>query len=114
MKILKPTKKAETVKAANKKQAARKLPPDTYKPLFDGVDVEVDDSRKLIINVQRGGEEGLPCVDVRTYQTTEAYTGYTKKGINIPLNLLPHLIAQLERVSEMCEDKKLYDEYEEE
>lgn len=112
MKILKPTKKAATVKEANKRQATKKLPPDTYKPLFEETVVGIDDSRKLVINVQRGGEDGLPCVDVRTYQTTEAYTGYTKKGINFPLNILHDLLEALFAVSEECEKKKLFEEYE--
>lgn len=117
MKILKPNKSQAKVKAANKKQASKKLPPDTYEPMIKAVNVDVDEARHFVINVQRsnGGDNdmGLPCVDIRTYQTTEAYTGYTKKGINLPLDILPDLIEALQEVSETCESKGFYKEYEE-
>lgn len=109
MKVLKPNKK--TTKA--KEKAYKKLPPDTYKPLFDPSVVEIDENRQVYVNVQRGGEEGLPLVDIRIYQTTEAYTGFTKKGINIPLSMLPDLLQTLQDVSDTAEEKGLYEEYEE-
>ena len=109
MKVLKP--KTKNTKAREK--ANRKLPPDTYKPLMAPVEVSIDESRKLFVNVQRGGDDGLPCVDVRTFQTTEAYTGYTKKGINLPLDMLTALIEALQEVSDRAEEDGLYKEYEE-
>ena len=108
MKVIKP--KVKTKKA--KEKANKTLPPDTYKPLMDTQELVVDESRKFVINVQRGGEEGLPCVDIRTFQTTDAYTGFTRKGINFPLGLLPDLIRALEDTSEQADKKRLYEEFE--
>ena len=108
MKIIKP-------KVSNKKVQKQKkeLPPDTYTPLLDAQELVIDEARKFVFNVQRGGEDGLPCVDIRTFQTTEAYTGFTRKGINFPLEMLPDLIRILEEVSEAADKKKLFDEFEE-
>lgn len=108
MKVIKP--KVKTEKA--KEKASKTLPPDTYTPLMDTQELVVDETRKFVINVQRGGEEGLPCVDIRTFQTTEAYSGFTRKGINFPLGLLPDLIRALEDVSDGADKKKLFDEFE--
>ena len=109
MKVIKP-KTTATEKTKEKSQ--KKLPPDSYAPLIDAHELVIDENRKFVINVQREGEDGLPCIDIRTFQTTEAYTGYTRKGINFPLDLLPDLIESLENVSEAADKKKLYDEYE--
>ena len=108
MKVIKPK---TTATEKTKEKAQKKLPPDTYAPLIDPNELVIDENRKFVINVQREGEDGLPCVDIRTFQTTEAYTGYTRKGINFPLDMLPDLIESLENVSEAADKKKLYDEY---
>ena len=115
MKIIKPKvatkQRAETVKPKKEKKS---LPPDTYAPLMDSLELVVDDSRKFVISVQRGGDDGLPCVDIRTFQTTEAYTGFTRKGINLPLDILPDLIRVLEDASDKADKKRLYEEFENE
>lgn len=108
MKIIKPK-----VGASKTNKEKKTLPPDTYSPLMDAVELVVDESRKFVINVQRGGEDGLPCVDIRTFQTTEAYTGFTRKGINFPLEMLPDLIRVLEDTSDRADKKRLYEEFEE-
>ena len=108
MKIIKPK-----VGASKAKKEKKSLPPDTYAPLMDATELVVDESRKFVINVQRSGEDGLPCVDIRTFQTTEAYTGFTRKGINFPLEMLPDLIRVLEDTSDRADKKRLYEEFEE-
>lgn len=110
MKIIKP------VKAVDRKKAAKKMPPDHYTPMMPVQEVFIDDARTLKVALQRGGENandalGLPCVDIRTFQTTEAYTGYTKKGINIPLDRLPELIEVLQAIDDKAIADKLYEEY---
>lgn len=85
----------EEVKASVKapaKASTKKLPPDEYKEEIPAEEVYVDETRKIVVSVKRGGEDGLPMVDVRQFQMSEVYTGFTKKGINIPLSLLPDLI----------------------
>ena len=84
-----------------------KLPPDAYKDEIEPIDLVVDETRKFVLSVKRGGEFGLPMCDVRQYQTTELYTGFTKKGINFPVELLPDLIELLQVVYGECEEKEL-------
>ena len=107
LKIVEP-KKEETPKP--KKEESKKkrdLPADVYKDEIEPIDLEIDETRKFVISVKRGGEFGLPMCDVRQYQTTELYTGFTKKGINFPVELLPDLIELLQVAYEECEEKKL-------
>lgn len=98
----------------NSKEKTRKgstLPPDTYKDEFDPLELVIDDSRKFVLSVKRGGDYGLPMCDVRQYQTTEVYTGFTKKGINFPVEFLPDLIELLQEIYEKCGEKNLLDEF---
>ncbi|MBR5199422.1 MAG: hypothetical protein IKW20_06295 [Bacteroidales bacterium] len=90
-----------------KEKKSSKLPPDAYKDEIEPIELEVDDTRKFVLSVKRGGEFGLPMCDVRQYQTTELYTGFTKKGINFPIELLPDLIELLQEVYQACEEKSL-------
>ncbi len=85
------------------------LPPDKNEDEFDPIEVPLDKSRKLSLSVRRGGEFGLPnaIIDARQYQTTEVYEGFTKKGFNIPVELLPDLIEGLEKVRKECIKHKL-------
>lgn len=108
MKLLK--KKPELSKKVQKEESApakkerkSKLPPDTYKDEITPLELVLDESRKFVLSVKRGGELGLPCVDVRQFQTTELYTGFTKKGINFPIEYLVDLIDLLQEVYDTCE-----------
>lgn len=105
--LLKVTAPAPEAKPKKEEKASRKLPPDSYKDEITPIDLEVDETRKFVISVKRGGEFGLPMCDVRQYQTTDLYTGFTKKGINFPVELLPDLIELLQVVYDECEEKKL-------
>ena len=98
-----PEKKSQ--KKEEKKSS--KLPPDAYKDEIEPIELEVDETRKFVLSVKRGGELGLPMCDVRQFQTTELYTGFTKKGINFPIELLPDLIELLQEVYNACEEKSL-------
>ena len=99
----KPSKPSKAEKAAKKKN----MPSDEYKDLLPPIEMPVDDTRKFILSVKRGGEFGLPMIDLRQYQTTELYTGFTKKGINFPIELLPDLIELLQEVYNASEEKGL-------
>lgn len=94
-------------KIVKEKTKKRELPPDEYQEEIPSEEVEIDETRKIVISVKRGGEFGLPFVDVRQYQMTEIYTGFTKKGINIPIAYLPDLIQSLQKAQEECEAKGL-------
>lgn len=100
--------KPEPKKTPEKKEKKqRELPADVYKDEIDPIDLEIDETRKFVISVKRGGEFGLPMCDIRQYQTTELYTGFTKKGINFPVELLPDLIELLQVAYGECEEKSL-------
>ena len=115
--MLKPLKRRPLLKAVaeepkkshkpEKEKKTSKLPPDAYKDEIEPIDLEVDETRKFVLSVKRGGEFGLPMCDIRQFQTTEIYTGFTKKGINFPVELLPDLIELLQVVYGECEEKKL-------
>lgn len=94
-------------KVPEKKTEGSKLPPDDYKEEIEPKELILDDNNKLIISVKRGGDYGLPFVDIRHYVTTERYTGFTKKGINFPLEFLLDLIELCREASDECEEKGL-------
>ena len=98
-------KKPEPKKEEKKK--TRELPPDEYKDEITPKELELDETGKLVISVKRGGEYGLPHVDIRHYVTTERYTGFTKKGVNFPLEFLYELMDMLQDVSDECDRKGL-------
>ena len=106
----KPSKPTKAEKAAKKKN----MPSDEYKDLLPPIEMPVDDTRKFILSVKRGGEFGLPMIDLRQYQTTELYTGVTKKGLNFPIELIPDLIDYLQKMYEAGEEKDLFSEFDEE
>lgn len=96
-----------TVVEEKPQKPARELPTDEYEEEFEPLELEVDESSKLVISVKRGGEYGLPRLDVRHYATTERFTGFTKKGINIPIELIYDLIENLKEAADKSEEKKL-------
>ena len=42
--------------------------------------------------------KGATYVDIREYVTSSSYTGFTKKGIRLPVNMLDELIEKLREV----------------
>lgn len=106
--LLKPVEKEVTVTPEKKRTTTKKLPPDAYKDEIDPIDLYVDENRKLVLSVKRGGEDGLPMCDIRQFQTTDTYTGFTKKGVNFPVELLPDLIELLQVVYGDCEERELF------
>lgn len=84
-----------------------KLPPDDYKDEITPKELLLDETGKLVISVKRGGDYGLPHVDIRHFVTTERFTGFTKKGVNFPLEFLYELMDLLKEVSDECDRKGL-------
>lgn len=100
-----PEEPKKEVKKSSKK--VNSLPSDEYKDEFEPLELYISEDRKFVLSVKREPELGLPCADVRQFMTTEKYTGFTKKGINFPIELLPDLIEELEALYEKCEEKGL-------
>lgn len=94
-------------KVEKTKKEAHPLPSDEYKDEIVPKELFLDENGKLIISVKRGGEYGLPYVDLRYYATTERYTGFTKKGVSFPLEMLLDLMNELREVADECESKGL-------
>ena len=89
------------------KREKNTLPTDEYRDEVKPSTLKIDDSRKIVCSIKRGGDLGLLTVDVRQYVTTDVYTGYTKKGITIPFELLDELIGRLVELQNKAEDKGL-------
>lgn len=99
---------------AHTKSHKNELPSDEYKDLIPPTEIVLNDKGKLVISVKRGGELGLPKVDIRLFMTTATYTGFTQKGVNFDLSKLPDLNSILFEVSEVCEKMHLFEEFEDE
>ena len=120
MKVLKrkgllKTKEVESVveEKPRKSTKGNKLPPDEYRDEIEPVEIPLDSKGKLVVSVKRGGEYGLPKVDIRFYATTDVFTGFTKKGVNFNLDRLPQLKSVLCDVIEECDEKGLFEDFKE-
>ena len=109
MKILKPKKIVKTVeeKPVQKKQKSRVIGDDEYPDLIDKRELVLNETNKLVFSVARGGEYGLPMIDIRHYMDTKKYSGPTKKGIRIPLEMLYDFMETLEEIDTECDEKHI-------
>lgn len=96
----------EQVKSPKSKKG-NSLPPDSYRDEIKPTRMRVGDTEELVFSVSRKGDLGLPYVDVRQYVTTERYTGFTKKGITFPVEMLEDFIDMINKVNRDCEKKNL-------
>lgn len=111
--LLKPSEAEvkEEPKKPRKSNKGNTLPPDEYKDEIPPKEIVLNEDGKLIISVKRGGPLGLPRVDIRYFATTDVYCGFTKKGVNFDLAYLPDLMEILNTVTEECDVKKLFEEF---
>jgi hypothetical protein len=98
--------KEEKTKKTSKKESG-KLPADTYKDEIEPMEMLIDEQNKLVFSVKRAGDLGLPHVDIRLFVTSERYTGFTKKGINFPLEFFLEFIDRCNEVNDKCDEKGL-------
>lgn len=98
-------------KKPRKSNKGNKLPPDEYKDEIPPKEIVLDENGKLVISLKRGGEDGLPRVDIRYFATTDIYTGFTKKGVNFDLNYLTDLMEVLNDVFDEADEKELFEEF---
>lgn len=111
--VPKPEPVVEEVKKTRKSHTENLLPPDEYRDEIEPVEIPLDSKGKLVVSVKRGGEYGLPKVDIRFYATTDIFTGFTKKGVNFNLDRLPQLKSVLCDVIEECDEKGLFEDFKE-
>ncbi len=74
--------------------------------------VRVSDSTQIRIEVSEF--KGLYRLDIREYVQTNKYTGFTKKGINVPTEFLEKLHNGLGTLLETVKKEGLFNELEEE
>lgn len=106
-------KEEEVSPKKTRKSHVNSLPSDTYLDEIAPCEIPLNSDGKLVISVKRGGDLGLPRVDIRFFATTDVYTGFTKKGVNFNLDKLPELKAVLCDVIEECDEKGLFEDFEE-
>ena len=104
-------KKVSTTKAVSPKEPTRDIPSDEYAPLLKVKEMELTESLKIMFQVRRGGEDGLPLVDIRLFANTPNYTGFTKKGFSMPANRLDEFVNTCWDVLEEIEEHKLLEEF---
>ena len=81
------------------KKVKEKLPDDVYKPVGtpSSMTITVKEDKgvefKIFVSVERQGDMGLPFVDIREHITK--FTGFTQKGVVVPLQLYPQFVDML-------------------
>lgn len=73
--------------------------------------VNLDKDTDLHLTIKRGGEYGLPELQVREFKCTKTFKGVTKRGIDIPLNVLEEVSDLLVRFFDDVEEKGYINEY---
>jgi hypothetical protein len=63
-------------------------------------------SHVIVSLVESSLDNNAVCIDVREYIESEAYTGYTKKGFRLPLNLIDDMLEGIRLLIEHLEAKK--------
>lgn len=74
--------------------------------------VEVNDSTKIRIELTEF--KGVNRFDIREYIESEKYTGFTKKGINLPTEFLEEIYNSLGKILETAKSEDLFNPKEEE
>jgi len=59
-------------------------------------EVILSDQSKIVIQVSEYG--GRTALDIRTHVTTDKYSGYTKKGVNVPIEKGKELVEKITKV----------------
>lgn len=83
------------------KKVKEKLPDDVYKPVGtpSSMTIAVKEDKgieyKIFVSVNRQGDMGLPLVDIREHITSPKFTGFTQKGVVVPLQLYPQFVDML-------------------
>lgn len=119
VKKVKPVKVVQPPKPVLQKKVKEKLPDDVYKPVGTPQCMTITTNEekgieyKIYVSVNRQGDMGLPLVDIREHITSPKFTGFTQKGVVLPLELYPQFVDMLcktlnqEAVQKAYQDLKL-------
>lgn len=84
------------------------LPKDEYTAeMVEVVSNNLDDSKHYVLSVIRQGDLGLPVLDIRQFVNTDKYSGYTRKGVSIPLEQLDLLLEKLTKIRKTPKVEKM-------
>ena len=64
--------------------------------MIDVEEIQITENRKIV--VQRSNFRGLDTLDVRTWLKTPTYEGFTRKGVNIPIEKGEELAQKILKV----------------
>lgn len=76
-------------------------------------EVWVDVSESMKIRMEVSEFKGIHRVDIREHLETERYTGFTKKGVNVPTEYLEELYNGLGVLLDTVKKEELFNEEEE-
>lgn len=83
---------------------------DEYKDEVESVDVQLAEKTVLNVSCKRGGDYGLPFVNMRIFYRSDA-TGNeyrpTKTGLTFKLEMLESVIEALQKIDERCHKAKV-------
>ena len=97
-----------------KQREMRKKYPDEYRAEIPSKELVVNDHLKLVFQLKRQGEFGLPFVDIRHYITTDRYVGFTKQGITLPASLMDEFTKYVMEINDYCDEHNFGAEFSEE
>ena len=96
-----------------KQREMRKKYPDEYRAEIPSKELVVNRSLKLVFQLRRQGEFGLPFVDIRHYITTDKYVGFTKQGITLPASLIGEFVKYVVEIKDYCHEHSPGEEFSE-
>ncbi len=109
-----PSPKLNTINPQTSKKQKRHYQQATeeYRDMFSTT-VALDDNSSIQIAIKRGGDLGLPMVDIRLFSDFNSSSKEpTKKGVSIPLENFPEVIDGLKAANLESIKKGYYEEVE--
>ena len=79
---------------------------DDYPDMIELVEVKVSDDTCYKITIKRGGDLGLPQIEIREWKETKKFSGYTKRGIVVPCSALELFSDAVVRVFDLADEKE--------
>lgn len=71
------------------------------------MEVKVNESSSLKLQVNQGDKEDNPKFDLRKFVDTESYSGPTRSGIRIPPSKIDEVIGKLQELNKLAEENDI-------
>lgn len=108
------TKTVKPIAKSAEEKPKSTLPKGEYAEEFKPEELQISDSMKCVFSVIRKGEYGLPYCDIRMWANTEKYKGPTRQGLSFPIIKLAEFINRVNDLYDDCEERGLFEEFEDE